>query len=160
MKPIFLFALVTLALILTACSSTASAQTNPATPEATTVFAPTSSPSVDLTRTDQQGAVVVEITPLNLDNPGQTLDFQVSMNTHSVDLSMDLATLAMLTTDSGNSVQALSWGGPKGGHHVNGKLTFPATANGKLLLEGASQLTLTIKNVDAAARLFTWALSK
>ncbi len=56
--------------------------------------------------TDNQGAVVVEITPLNLRNAEQMLDFEVVLNTHSVDLSMDLAALATLQTDNGYMVQA------------------------------------------------------
>jgi len=110
----------------------------------------------NLTRTDQQGAVVIEVTPLDLEAPGQTLDFQVSLNTHSVDLSMDLTALATLKTDTGSSVQAASWNGPRGGHHVSGKLSLPATLDGKGLLQGASRLTLTIQNVGAPSRVFTW----
>lgn len=45
---------------------------------------------------DEQGAV----TPLNLADEAATLAFEVAMNTRSVDLSMDLATLATLTTDA------------------------------------------------------------
>jgi hypothetical protein len=53
---------------------------------------PGSSGGNELTRLDEQGMVTVEVTPLNLGMPGETLVFEVSMNTHSVDLSMDLAT--------------------------------------------------------------------
>ena len=60
------------------------------------------------------GAVVVEIVPQKLNNPGQTLDFEVRMNTHSVDLSMNLAGLATLTTDTGKTVQAIGWDAPSG----------------------------------------------
>ncbi len=114
--------------------------------------------SEDFSRTDSQGAVTVEVTPLNLDNPDDTLQFDVSMNTHSVDLSMDLATLATLTTSTGITVQATLWDGPKGGHHVEGKLSFPASQNGKSILDGTELLTLTIKGVDAPERTFTWEL--
>jgi hypothetical protein len=80
---------------------------------------------------DEQGAVVVEVTPLNLNTPAEKLEFEISMNTHSVDLSMDLAQLASLETDAGISVDALEWNAPRGGHHVNGKLLFPSTVDGK-----------------------------
>ncbi|MFQ5614858.1 MAG: hypothetical protein ACE5GO_00080 [Anaerolineales bacterium] len=93
---------------------------------------------------DEQGAVAVEVTPLNLDAPGATLDFQVSMNTHSVDLSMNLAGLATLTTDTGMTVQAIQWDAPLGGHHVGGTLSFPAEVDGVYVMEGAASLTLTI----------------
>jgi len=105
---------------------------------------------------DEQGAVVVEATPLNLNDPGETIDFEVALNTHSVDLSMDLAALAILDTDTGISIAASSWDGPAGGHHVDGILSFPATWDGSPVLEDASRLTLTLFNVNAAQRVFEW----
>jgi hypothetical protein len=145
-------------LFLSACSPTAKLQPVAAVP---TASAPTQTQATSdgAMRSDQQGAVVVEVTPLNLGTPGQTLDFQVSMNTHSVDLSMNLATLATLATDTGLQVAAISWDGPSSGHHVSGTLSFPATVDGKALLAGASKLTLTIKSVDADARIFTWSIN-
>ncbi|HEY5574803.1 MAG TPA: hypothetical protein VIK64_17400 [Anaerolineales bacterium] len=107
-------------------------------------------------RVDEQGAVTVEITPLNLNDAWETIDFQVVMNTHSVDLSMDLAALATLTTDTGHSIQATSWDAPLGGHHVSGKLSFPSSIEAGSVLEGAKKITLTLANVDAAERIFIW----
>jgi hypothetical protein len=112
----------------------------------------------EMTRIDEQGAVVIEVTPLNLATLSDQLEFDVSMNTHSVDLSMDLATLATLTADTGVMIQATLWEAPLGGHHVEGKLIFPATKDGKSILEDASKLTLTIANLDAASRIFEWEL--
>lgn len=80
------------------------------------------------------------------------------LTTHSIDLSMDLATQSTLTTDTGVTVQATLWDAPLGGHHVEGKLIFPATKDGKSILEGATRLTLTILNVDAPTRIFEWEL--
>lgn len=110
----------------------------------------------NLTLTDDQGAVMVDVTPSNLSNPSNTIEFEVGMNTHSVDLSMNLAEVATLTTDTGLMVVPLSWDGMSGGHHVSGKLIFPAQVDGKPLLEGASTLTLVIQNVDVSERTFTW----
>lgn len=107
------------------------------------------------TLVDEQGAVAVAVTPLNVGQAGTTLDFGVAMNTHSVELSMDLASLATLTTDTGVEVAASSWDAPLGGHHATGVLSFPA---GDSLLEGAATLTLTLVDVDAPARTFTWSL--
>jgi len=115
-------------------------------------------PAQDLARADEQGAVTVAVTPLNLNSPGQTLDFEVAMNTHSVNLGMDLATLATLTADTGHTVRATGWDAPKGGHHVSGRLSFPASVDGAPLLNGAKKLTLTLQNVDAPERTFTWVL--
>jgi hypothetical protein len=54
-----------------------------------------------VTRTDTQGAVEFVVTPPDLDVPGETLDFDVSMNTHLVDLGWDLASQSTLSTDTG-----------------------------------------------------------
>lgn len=105
---------------------------------------------------DSQGAVWVTVTPLNLNNPGDALVFDVALNTHSVDLSMDLATLSTLTTDTGLSVQAITWDAPRGGHHVQGRLYFPVSVNGTPLLDGARKVTLVVTNVDAPERVFVW----
>jgi hypothetical protein len=130
----------------------------PPTPTAQkTLPVPTNTPKVtlppNLTRTDSQGQVTVTVIPINLVNLGDTLTFDVSMNTHSVDLSMDLSKLAKITTDNGKSAQAIKWDGPRGGHHVQGKLTFSAGE-----FSGAKKLTLTINNVDVPSRVFTWML--
>jgi hypothetical protein len=163
-----------LILILTACApsqvSTAlptpqpfdQAQDKPATVSPTEV-APTSesdaNSSSELTRFDEQGAVTVEVTPLNLDIPADNLEFDVAMNTHSVDLSMDLATLAVLSTDTGVTIQAVKWDATPGGHHVEGKLIFAAEKDGTSVLEGAGKLMLTITNLDAPTRAFEWELN-
>lgn len=116
--------------------------------------------SENIARTDSQASVEFVISPLNLASPTDTLDFDVSMNTHSVDLSWDLAAQSVLATDAGLEVQGQSW--PSGsGHHYEGTLTFPAkTADGKLLLDGAKKLTLTIKDAGVAERIFEWDLPR
>jgi len=146
-----------LGLVLTACGPSPSG--NDGAPESVTPTAqPTQVSGAAPARTDNQGAVTLVVTPLNLGNPGATLDFDVAMNTHSVDLSMDLTTLATLTTDTGRAVQAIRWDAPQGGHHVEGELSFPAGVDGASLLQGAAKLTLTLRNVDAPERVFVWEL--
>ena len=158
MKRFALPLLLTLSLLLAACapSQTAPLQTDPQPASVSTEAASSSSESA--TRSDQQGAVTVSVTPLNLDNPTDQLEFDVALETHSVDLSMDLATLATLTTDTGVTISATLWDAPRGGHHVSGKLIFPATKDGKPILEGASKLTLTLVNIDVPSRSFEWEL--
>ncbi|OGC77896.1 MAG: hypothetical protein A2Z27_03165 [candidate division Zixibacteria bacterium RBG_16_50_21] len=109
-------------------------------------------------RTDQQGAVTVVVKPELWTSSSETLTFEISLDTHSVDLSFDLAALATLSTDTGLNVQAIQWEAPAGGHHVSGKLSFPARVDGKPMLDGINNLLLTIKNLDASERLFTWEL--
>jgi len=175
-------------ILLSGCASTQSTSTQPTpeafvtatlpptsipmpTSSAMTVVAtPTTNPSIfeqlfpssnagnELTRTDQQGMVVVEVTPLNLGTPADTLIFEVAMNTHSVDLSMDLVQLSTLTTNTGMVIQALSWDAPLGGHHVSGKLTFPAMKDGVSIMDGVTNITLQIRNMEADLRTFEWQL--
>jgi hypothetical protein len=143
------------ALLLAAC-----APAQPAAPS-TQISANTSIPgagSTDLIRTDSQGAVTVTVTPLNFDKPGDTLKFDIGMSTHSVDLSMDLTTIATLKTDTGITLQPTTWEAPKGGHHIDGRLSFPAMKDGKSILDGVKKLTLTISGIDNATRIFTWDL--
>ena len=172
MKRFALALLLALTLILAACAPQANADsTQPsAQPDSAAMATPTDDPAVlptlfpntanasDMTRMDEQGAVIFEVTPLNLGTPADTLEFDVSMNTHSVDLSMDLAQLATLSTDAGFTVQASKWDAAPGGHHVSGKLLFPSMQDTKYILEGVSKLTLTIINVDATSRIFEWEL--
>lgn len=108
---------------------------------------------------DEQGFVEVAVTPLNLNALSDSLSFSVGLNTHSVDLGMDLAPLATLEADNGLGVQAVMWDAPRGGHHVSGVLSFPADVDGARLLEGASHLTLTIHDVDTPERSFAWSLA-
>ncbi len=158
MKRLTLPLLFTLSLILAACapSQASTDQSQPGSASASTE--PSQASAGDLTRSDGQGAVTVEVTPLNLDNPSEQLEFNVVMDTHTVDLGMDLAALATLTTDTGTAIQATTWDAPRGGHHVEGKLIFPATKDGKTILEDATRLTLTITDVDAPSRVFEWPL--
>jgi hypothetical protein len=54
--------------------------------------------SETLAQVDEQGSVTVEITHGNLSDPGDTSKFDVAIDTHSVELDMDINGLATLTT--------------------------------------------------------------
>ena len=157
MKRILLPAILIFSLVLAACSATVTPL--PSDLQSAPVSTESASPANDSAmRIDQQGAIIIEITPLNLASPTDTFEFDVVMTTHSIDLSMNLATLSTLTTDTGISVESTLWDAPLGGHHVEGKLIFPATKDGKPILEGATKLTLTIIKVDTPTRIFEWDL--
>jgi hypothetical protein len=157
--------LLVLVLVLTACGATPAAvdvSADSAAPQEAQLAPASASdkaaPALTETLLDEQGAVTVSVRPLNGNQRAATLDFEVAMNTHSVDLSMDLATLATLTTDTGQRIGASAWQAPQGWHHVTGVLSFPATNGDNDLLAGASRLTLTLRDVDAAERTFVWNL--
>lgn len=165
MKRFILPLLLTPTLIIAACSTVSASNPTPPRPfdpdqdkpDPVSVESDSSS-NEEATRIDKQGAIIFEVTPDIIASPTDTFEFIVVLTTHSIDLSMDLATLATLTTDTGVSVESALWDAPRGGHHVEGKLIFPATKDGKPILEGATKLTLTILDVDAPTRIFEWDL--
>ncbi len=144
-------------LVLAACGG------GPATVSAVPTAPPTTEPSnADVapppmtfsTQFHEGGRVSVAVTPLDLSGTAETFSFQISMDTHSVDLGYDLSQLATLRTDQGAAVQAIRWDGPVGGHHVNGTLYFPAVN-----LEEAQWVQVVIRQVAGVPeRVFHWNL--
>ena len=102
-------------------------------------------------QTDDTGPVSVTVKPLTLPATGEW-KFAVSLQTHSVDLSMDLLESAVLVDSSGNEAKPISWDGdPPGGHHRTGMLSFEA-------LEPMQEtVTMLVKNIaDVPVREFVW----
>ena len=79
------------------------------------------------TRTLDAGSVDVTITPTRFD--AQSATFAIVLDTHAVELSMDLAASAVLDVD-GLTWPIAGWSGDgPGGHHREGELRFdPAGA--------------------------------
>lgn len=100
-------------------------------------------------QTKSFGAVDVEVIPEPL-LVGQEAVFNVSLNTHSVELDYDYIQIANVTDDQGNSYRALAWDGGRSGHHLKGKLSFEA------LKEGIESIVLTISGIDNQTRSFAW----
>ena len=103
--------------------------------------------------TTKHAPVTIEVTPLNLtDQSAATLDFKIVLNTHSVDLKYDYTSLATVSDDAGDKVQAVKWDGPAtGGHHVSGILSFPSLKN------RGHALTLTLRGIaNVPERTFSW----
>jgi len=104
------------------------------------------------TQSSSEQGVTVKATPKSagLDNP--RWEFSVVLDTHSSDLSDDLATTATLITADGREFKPVAWtGAAPGGHHREGVLEFavpqpwPRAVELKLEREG-----------EAAARSFRW----
>jgi len=130
-------------------------------PASTSAARASGSLSTDLKRVDKEGNLTIEVTPLNLKADGDTLDFKVVLNTHSVDLSFDLAAKAVLQDDQGRQVQATSWDGGRGGHHLDGTLSFPGRDSTGAALVGPNTryLEVLIHGVaDVPQRVFRWEL--
>lgn len=88
------------------------------------------------TKTDSQNLVTVEVTPLSL-RTGQPPKFEISFNTHSVELDFSVENLTVLIDSKGTRLERPQWdGSPPGGHHRSGTLTFgqPLTVGGKTTL--------------------------
>jgi len=109
------------------------------------------------TQTNDGGQVTVEVTWKGT-SAGPVFD--VTMNTHAVDLdSYDLRQLASLRVDGGPDIKPVDWTAPKGGHHREGNLAFPAqAADGSLLIGPTTQtIALVVRNVAGVAeRSFAW----
>ncbi len=138
---------VLLGLVLAACSSAAPATNAPAS------NAPVPVSSADLTQTKEEAAVTVKVTPLNLqDGSAGTLDFEITLDTHSVDLSYDLTAIATLSSNAGEEAKPAKWDGPGGGgHHMSGTLSFPQ------MKDRGKSLTLILRGIaDVPERTFVW----
>lgn len=116
----------------------------------------------DLMRVREAGGVRVTVTPLDLAAGGETLAFEVALDTHTGDLAFDLADRAFLRTDQGQEVKALAWDGGQGGHHLRGRLSFPARdpSGRPLLREGVRVLELILRDIGGSPELrFRWEVS-
>lgn len=102
---------------------------------------------------NEGGNVTVTVKPKNL-KIGSKPEFEIQFETHSVDLSFDVAKQASLVDDQGKSIKGAVWNGtPPGGHHRDGTLSFDGT------LVGAKSIDLIIKDVAGIAeRKFKWNL--
>jgi hypothetical protein len=90
------------------------------------------------TRSVKAGEVDVKVTPARLDDSGAA--FEVVLDTHAVELDMELAKTARLEVD-GTPWTGAAWeGAGPGGHHREGTLSFdavgPATGRAVLTIEG------------------------
>ncbi len=113
------------------------------------------------TQNVEGGGVIIKVTPLSLtDADAATLDFAVSLDTHTVELNYDLTQLATLTDNLGNSYAPASWSPDKSdGHHVGGLLSFADRAT--ILQEDVTEVTLIVNDVAGVAeRTFVWSVTE
>jgi len=105
-------------------------------------------------QSNNERAVTVEVTPLNLSQGGSTLDFEVAFETHSVDLGFDPTAISVLRDDQGREYPAIAWeGAAPGGHHRSGVLRFKVPDSATNFVE------VVIHDVaDVSERVFHWNL--
>lgn len=110
-----------------------------------------------MTQTNEGGQVTIKAT---WQGPGAGPIFDVVMDTHAVDLDgYALTQLAVLRIDEGREIQPIGWDAPKGGHHRQGRLTFPTTAadGSPLILPGTRSIELVVRDVAGVPeRVFRW----
>ncbi len=117
--------------------------------------------SDEASRSVEGGSVKVTATPLSLtDKSATSLTFEVVLETHSVELTYDLATLAVLRDNLGNEYQPTTWTPDQSsGHHVKGLLSFADRAT--ILQTGVTSLELDVTGIAGIpSRLFQWSVGK
>lgn len=102
-------------------------------------------------QTKSMGAVEVEVTPKTIES-GKDIVFQISLNTHSVELDYDYTKIATLADEQGNTYKTTTWTGGNSGHHLEGELVFAA------LSQSPKELTLTLEGIDNKSETFIWKL--
>ena len=105
------------------------------------------------TKEQSAGNVTVIATPMEL-TMGKPPVFELTFETHSVDLSFDVSSVTTLTDDKGTLYGTPVWNGsPPGGHHREGALSFPKP------MAQTSIVTLTLKDIAGVKeRTFVWKL--
>lgn len=100
---------------------------------------------------NEEANVSIEVTPKVVEK-GKDPQFQITFNTHSVDLAFDVTKVIVLVDDKGNNYTDSSWNGSDpGGHHRNGTLSFNKP------LADAKYIELIIKDVAGVSeRKFKW----
>lgn len=140
-------AILPVTILISACSAASSAATAPAS-------SPGESASVasDSTRTSEGGQVTAVV---DWAGPDAGAVFDVTLDTHSVDLDgLDLSD-AILRNDRSESLSAQPWAAPKGGHHREGALTFAGDA--APFFDGAKWIELVLTGIgDVPERTLRW----
>ena len=100
------------------------------------------------TQKSQEAGVEVTVTPRF---SAKSLEFEVALDTHSGELSNNVAADSELIDGGGTSYAPVAWDGdPPGGHHRTGILNFGSLGN------IPQPMALIIKKVGGVDRAFKW----
>lgn len=103
-------------------------------------------------QTNSEGNVEIVVQPKSIRSDSPTWNFDVSLETHSVELSQDLVQVSELANETGTAFKPIAWeGDPPGGHHRKGTLIF------KPITPMPKTLKLTIRTIgEIPTRTFQW----
>lgn len=105
-------------------------------------------------QTNEQDAVTVTVTPIDLGVDSKEWKFDVVMNTHSVELDQDMVKATILIDNPGEEYKPVRWeGAGPGGHHREGVLVFAP------IKPYPQHLNLIIKGIGGIDRPFAWILN-
>ncbi|MDO8636538.1 MAG: hypothetical protein Q7R34_09900 [Dehalococcoidia bacterium] len=116
-------------------------------------------PQGKMAQRNETNAVTIEaVLQSKLTVGSKELTFNVTLDTHSVDLDVyDLTTLATLRDSQGRQFKATSWQAPKGGHHRSGTLGIKSDQS--LLQPDIKYIELVIRDVaNVPERVLRWEL--
>lgn len=102
-------------------------------------------------KTNEEGSVVVTITPIDILSPSKEWKFDIAMNTHSIELQNPIETVIIID-NQGQEYKPINWNGPTEGHHMNGTLTFNQVS------PIPNSIELKISNIDDVEKNFIWEL--
>ncbi|OGM97435.1 MAG: hypothetical protein A2735_01740 [Candidatus Yanofskybacteria bacterium RIFCSPHIGHO2_01_FULL_41_21] len=103
-------------------------------------------------KTDNQLAVTITVTPIDISSQLKKWEFEIVMDTHSVELNQDLTKMAVLVDDQGKEYKPLSWEGTIGGHHREGLLIF------NQIIPTPKSVQLKVSGIGDVIRSFDWQL--
>jgi hypothetical protein len=106
------------------------------------------------TKTDGSSLVTISVTPLNLSEQDEMWEFDVVLDTHSVELDYDMVQVSTLLDNNRASYKPIEWqGDPPGGHHRQGKLIF------KSIRPTPSSIKIEMSDIGTqSGEVFRWKL--
>lgn len=102
-------------------------------------------------KTGEQAAVTVTVTPVNISSQREEWEFDVLMNTHSVELDQNILKISALVDNQGKEYKPIRWDGAEaGGHHREGVLIF------NRISPFPKSVELKISEIGSVVRSFKW----
>lgn len=107
-------------------------------------------------QTSEADGVVITVKPLfSVDEKTSFWNFQLTLDTHSTELSEDLTAASLLLDETGRTYQPITWeGDPPGGHHRQGILKF------RSITPQPKSITLKLERFSKTNQVFTWQIEQ